>query len=276
MSATLFGVPASHPSLAAELMLRHKRVAFRRIDLVFVLHRAMVRGLGFSRSTVPALRIGGARVQGTRDISAALDRLEPRRPLFPADPERRRAVAEAEAWGDTELQPVARRLIWAGLKRDRSTVASYLEGAHSPVPVAVAERTAAPIILAAARLNKAEDPNLRSDLAELPRLLDRADSLLNQGTIGARSSMRPTSRSPRAPLSWPAWTTFGRSWKGGPCWSTQPARRPGGRAACHGSFPPPGCPPEQDRAHSVRSGPYGATRYPWKLQLHSGRPMSER
>ena len=46
MSATLFGVPASHPSLAAELMLRHKRIAFRRIDLVFVLHRAMVRGLG--------------------------------------------------------------------------------------------------------------------------------------------------------------------------------------------------------------------------------------
>jgi hypothetical protein len=27
MSATLFGVPASHPSLAAELMLRHKRIA---------------------------------------------------------------------------------------------------------------------------------------------------------------------------------------------------------------------------------------------------------
>ena len=82
-------------------MLRHKRIAFRRIDLVFVLHRAMVRGLGFSSPTVPALRIGGARVQGTRDISAALDRLEPRRPLFPADPEHRRAVAETEAWGDT-------------------------------------------------------------------------------------------------------------------------------------------------------------------------------
>ena len=93
-------------------------------------------------------------------------------------------MAETEAWGDTELQPVARRLIWAGLKRDRSTVASYLEGAHSPIPVAVAERTAAPIILAAARLNKAEDPNVRSDLAELPRLLDRVDSLLDQGTIG--------------------------------------------------------------------------------------------
>ena len=93
-------------------------------------------------------------------------------------------MAEAEAWGDTELQPVARRLIWAGLKRDRSTVASYLEGAHSPIPVALAERTAAPIILAAARLNKAEDAKVRSDLAELPRLLDRVDSLLDQGTIG--------------------------------------------------------------------------------------------
>ena len=39
MRATLFGVPASHPTLAAELMLRRKGVDFRRVDLVTAAHR---------------------------------------------------------------------------------------------------------------------------------------------------------------------------------------------------------------------------------------------
>ena len=126
MSATLFAVPASHPSLAAELMPRHKEIEHRRIDLVTALHRILVRGLGFPGSTVPALRIDGAHVQGTRDISAALDTLRAERPLFPADPDRRRAVVEAESWGDTAYQPLPRRLIWAGLKRDRATIGAGL------------------------------------------------------------------------------------------------------------------------------------------------------
>ena len=184
MSATLFAVPASHPSLAAELMLRHKGIPYRRIDLISVLHRFLVRGLGFPAATVPALRIEGARVQGTREIALALDALHPEPPLFPADPEHRRAVAEAEAWGDAILQPVARRLIWAGLKRDRSTVGTYLEGARTGIPVGVAERTVAPIVAAAVRANQASDANARRDLAQLPGLFDRVDGLLEQGTIG--------------------------------------------------------------------------------------------
>jgi glutathione S-transferase len=184
MKATLFGVPASHPSLTAELMLRHKGIEYRRIDLVSALHRVLVRGLGFASGTVPALRIDGARLQGTREIAAALDARGPGPPLFPADPERRRAVADAEAWGDIVLQPVPRRLIWAGLKRERSTVATYLEGARTGIPVAVAERTVPPIIHLAASVNQADDANVRRDLAALPGLLDRVDALLDAGTIG--------------------------------------------------------------------------------------------
>ncbi|MEA2365653.1 MAG: hypothetical protein QOI32_1165, partial [Thermoleophilaceae bacterium] len=55
MRATLFGVPASHPSLAAELMLQHKGVDYRRIDLVTAAHRGLLRALGFPRKTVPAM-----------------------------------------------------------------------------------------------------------------------------------------------------------------------------------------------------------------------------
>ena len=184
MRATLFGVPASHPSLAAELMLRHKGVDYRRIDLVTAAHRGIVRALGFPRMTVPALRIGGAKVQGTRQIALALDALVPSPPLFPADPERRREVEAAEEWGDELLQPAARRLIWAGLKHDRSTAATYLERAKLGVPTAVAARTIAPIAAASRRFNHANDDTARRDLAALPGMIARVDELIEQGVIG--------------------------------------------------------------------------------------------
>jgi glutathione S-transferase len=184
VSATLFAVPGSHPSLAAELMLRHKGVSYRRIDFVAVAHRGLLRALGFKGITVPALRLDGERVQGTRAIAAALDArgAEPR--LFPADPGARSAVEEAEAWGDQVFQPVPRRLVWGALRRDRSTIRTYLEGARLGVPVAVAARVAAPVIRSAASVNKATDDNVKADLAALPGLLDHIDGLLRAGTIG--------------------------------------------------------------------------------------------
>ncbi len=44
MAATLFSVPDSHPSIAAMLMLDHKRIGYRRIDFVPPLHGLGVRG----------------------------------------------------------------------------------------------------------------------------------------------------------------------------------------------------------------------------------------
>lgn len=184
MKATLFAVPASHPSLAAELMLRLKGVDYRRVDLVAVVHRGVLRVLGFPGITVPALRLEGKRVQGTREIAAALDALRPDPPLLPADPDQRRAVTEAEEWGDKQFQPVPRRLVWAALRRDRSTMATYLAGAKLGVPVPVAARMGPPVIRAAARANEATDENVRKDLADLPALLDHIDALLAAGTIG--------------------------------------------------------------------------------------------
>jgi len=182
--ATLFGVPASHPSLAAELMLRHKGVDYRRIDLVTAAHRGLLRALGFSGKTVPAVRLGGAKLQGTKQIALALDALVPSPRLFPADPERRGAVEAAESWGDEVLQPAARRLIWAALKHDRSTAATYLEGAKLGIPTALAARTIAPVAAAARRLNHATDQAARRDLEALPAMVERVDGLIEEGVIG--------------------------------------------------------------------------------------------
>ena len=184
MRATLFGVPASHPSLAAELMLRHKGVEYRRVDLVNAAHRTVLRAMGFPRKRVPAMRLQGAKVQGTTAIARALDALVPSPPLFPADPERRRAVEEAESWGDEVLQPVPRRLIWNALKHDRSTLVTYLEGSKTGIPTPIATRTAAPIVAVSRRFNRATDDAVRRDLAALPGLIDRVDELIQEGVIG--------------------------------------------------------------------------------------------
>jgi hypothetical protein len=61
--------------------------------------------------TVPALEVDGQRVKTNRAISRFLDELRPDPPLFPADGDRRRAVEEAERWGDDVFQMAARRVV---------------------------------------------------------------------------------------------------------------------------------------------------------------------
>jgi glutathione S-transferase len=184
MRATLFGIPSSHPSLTGQLMLEHKGVQVRRIDLVAGAHRAVLRAMGFPGKTVPAIKIDGAKVQGTTKIALALDALIPEAPLFPRDPDRRREVEQAEAWGNEVLQPVPRRLVWNGVGHDRSTLGTYLEGAKLGIPVPVAARVAPPIAMLARRLNHATDENAARDLAALPGMLDRVDELIERGVIG--------------------------------------------------------------------------------------------
>jgi glutathione S-transferase len=180
----LFGVPASHPTLAAELMVRHKGIPYERIDLVAAVHKPLVRGLGFPGTTVPALLLDGRHLQGSRTISRALDALVPEPPLFPAEPARRAEVERAELWGDLVLQPAARRLAWAALKRDHSTIGSFLEGARTGIPLGLAVRMAPPVVLVAAHLNRAGTRAQRRDLAALPQMLDSVDALVERGVVG--------------------------------------------------------------------------------------------
>jgi glutathione S-transferase len=182
--ATLFGIASSHPSLAGQLMLEHKGVEFRRVDLVPGAHRAILRALGFPGKTVPAIKLEGAKLQGTTQIALALDALISERPLFPRDPERRREVEQAEAWGNEVLQPVPRRLVWNGVGRDRSELGTYLEGAKLGIPIPIAKRVAPPVAKLARRLNRATDEAAERDLAGLPGMLDRVDELIERGVIG--------------------------------------------------------------------------------------------
>src|SRR5947209_4576465 len=165
-------------------MLEHKGIDYKRVDLIAALHRPLLRARGFKALTVPALKIDGRRIQGTRNISRALDEIDPTPPLFPADPARRAAVEEAERWGDEALQPVPRRLTWWAIKRDRSAGRSFLEGARLGIPVGLAARTARPIIWMSVRLNEANDEAVRDDLAALPGMLDKVDEWIAEGVLG--------------------------------------------------------------------------------------------
>ena len=183
MDARLFVIPASHPAIAAGLMLEHKGIAYKRTDLLPVISKGALRAFGFPGTTVPALKIDGSKVQGSRQIARELERLRPEPPLFPEDAEQRAAVEEAERFGDEELQHPIRQILWWGLKTDKAPLRSYSEGAKLGLPISLAMKTAAPVVALSAHFNEASDENARAGLGALPALLDKVDEWVNAGVL---------------------------------------------------------------------------------------------
>jgi glutathione S-transferase len=183
VEARLYVIPASHPSIAAALMLEHKGIPYKRTDLMPVVSKAVLRAVGFPGLTVPALKVDGTKVQGSREIARELDRLRPEPPLFPADPERRAEVEEAERFGDEELQHPIRQLLWWSIKRNRDSLHSYSEGAKLGVPIGLAVKTGGPLVALSARFNEASDENAQRALEALPALLDRVDAWVEGGLL---------------------------------------------------------------------------------------------
>ncbi|HEX5984804.1 MAG TPA: glutathione S-transferase N-terminal domain-containing protein [Solirubrobacterales bacterium] len=183
MKARLYVIPASHPSIAAQLMLEHKGIDYKRTDLLPVISKGVLRAAGFPGITVPALKVDGDKVQGSRQIARELERLRPEPPLFPADAEKRAAVEEAERFGDEELQHPVRQILWWGIKKDRQPLRSYSEGARLGAPLGLLMKTAAPIVALSARFNEASDENARRAVAALPAMLDRIDAWIESGVL---------------------------------------------------------------------------------------------
>lgn len=181
----LYGIPLSHPVLAARAMLDRKGLDYRYVELMAGAHPPSLWALGFRRITVPALRLrDGRRVQGSLAIARALDELVPDPPLYPADPEARAAAEAAERWGEAVLQPIPRRLTRWGLRsslRQRQWFADV--GTPLPAP-ALMGRLLSPLATLFALLAKADDHTVHSDVTRLPALLDEVDRLLAAGVIG--------------------------------------------------------------------------------------------
>ena len=186
MSVELYVVPGSNASLTGRLMLDHKGIAYERKDLVPGAHVPLLKARGFPGITVPALRLDGRKIQGTRDIARALDELRPEPPLLPADPARRRAVEEAEALGEGPLQHAARRLLYGAARRDPSSFTSVILGQESglgPVARAIVRAGARGIVWAATQGHGATDEACREAIAALPDMLDRVDRWIEEGVL---------------------------------------------------------------------------------------------
>lgn len=203
---SLYVIPGSHACRSAMLMLDHKRVPWRRVDVVTVLHPLAVRLLGFEGGrerrtaggrrplalrmgdhlgTVPALAMDGERVSTNRLIARVLDERHPDRPLFPADPEKRRAVEEVERWANDPFQMAARRILAAAVGDD---IAAFSRSAangrmgHLLYKHALTRRLVLPRL---ARFAFAVDPGSIDDiLADLHPMLDKIDGWIAGGILG--------------------------------------------------------------------------------------------
>lgn len=203
---TLYVIPGSHACRSAMLMLAHKQVPYRRVDIPTGLHPVAVSMIGFDAGgerrvagehrtralrggdrlgTVPALAVNGARVSTNRGIARFLDERHPEPPLLPADPARRRAVEEAERWANETLQMAARRIHGGQAARDpaalsRDTADGRL--GHLLYRRALARRLIIPLI--ARKVFAADEASEREILAELPAMLDRIDAWIADGVLG--------------------------------------------------------------------------------------------
>jgi len=182
--ATLFSLPGSHPAASVKLMLDFKGIDYKTVDLMPLMHKAVVRAAGFPGTTVPALKFNGERLQGSVDIARALDRLVPEPLLLPADEESRKQVLIAEAFGEAELQHAVRQILWNAVRRQPKSIATFLEGSNLPLPPKVAAYTSGPIIWGEYKVNDSTDENVRNNLAALPGWLDRLDAWVADGTLG--------------------------------------------------------------------------------------------
>lgn len=185
--ATLFSLPGSHPAVSVKLMLDYKGIEYKTVDLMPLMHKAVVRAAGFPGTTVPALKFNGEKLQGSVDIARALDRIVPEPPLLPADEEARKQVLMAEAFGEAELQHAVRQILWNAVRRQPKSIATFLEGSNLPLPPKIAAYTSGPIIWGEYKVNDSTDENVQANLAALPGWLDRLDAWVADGALGAET-----------------------------------------------------------------------------------------
>jgi glutathione S-transferase len=182
MGIKLYGTLPSPPSHTVRLELEAKGLTYKPIWLLPGLHPVLLRTRGFRGATVPAIKLDGRRVQGSRAISRALEELQPEPPLFPGDPEKRLEVEEAERWGDEVLQDVPRRIIrWLSVHRPETRLMIARE-IGVPLPKLAAWINAPTARYMANKVGSNEE--IQNAIRLVPEALDHVDELISTGVIG--------------------------------------------------------------------------------------------
>jgi len=201
-AAKVYVIVGSHACRTATLMLEYKRIPYRLIELPTGAHPLLVRAAGFPGNetpiravdgsthrqlamldrlgTVPALLLDGEHIQTNREIARHLERVSPQPPLFPLEPVRRRAVEQAERWGDEVLQMAARRLLLAtpvGELRERGA-----RGRLGPL-LTRSDWLRGVLARRAGKAFRAGERNADDLLRAVPPLLDTVDGWVEQGVL---------------------------------------------------------------------------------------------
>ncbi|MCW2924224.1 MAG: Glutathione S-transferase domain protein [Thermoleophilia bacterium] len=184
---TLYGFPGSNACLTAELLLEHAGVAYREHRVKPGPHALGMRLRGFSRETVPAIRVGThLKVQGTRPIASWIAQAFPDAHLLPEDPVLRERVLAAEHDGE-RLQNAARRTVYV-LAQDRPGVIRPLIDANfGRFPGVVRGGLTRAMVFAASKGKGASRARLDSDLTRMAELLDGFDALVEEGVLGSET-----------------------------------------------------------------------------------------
>jgi glutathione S-transferase len=182
MEVTLYGMSISHPSRAAALMLRHKGIKPRMVNIPPGSQQLLMRAYGFGHGTVPGLQLDGRRVQGSVAISRALDEVQPEPPLFPSEPKLRVAVEDAERWGERTYQPVPRRIFRWAISVDRDLRTDLARRTGVPTP-ALASLLFWPVSQVYVRIEGGGEAAARRDVAAVPEHVAHVDELIAAGTL---------------------------------------------------------------------------------------------
>lgn len=177
----LYMINGSAPSQTARLMLEHKAIEHRCKHLMVGPHAFAMPPRGFEMMTVPAMKIDGRCVQGSRVIARTLDELQPQPQLFPTEPHRRTMVVEAERRGE-ELQDAVRRIVLCAARRD-SSVFGGVYGHPNRMLRPIQRLTQGLVVRLASAGHHASDFVGEEDLAGLPARLDQIDAWIRQGLL---------------------------------------------------------------------------------------------
>jgi glutathione S-transferase len=180
----LYMFPGSNSVYTVRLMLDHKNIEYRAKRMMPGLHAVTLLLRGFPTMGAPALKVGERRVQGSRWIARALDELFPGTPaLFPADPAARKAVKDAERWGE-DLQNATRRIFYCIARRDMGAFRSLMTAERGIVMRPVLKLAAPLVVRLATGAHRANDEAGEEDLELLPERLDQIDAWIEEGLLG--------------------------------------------------------------------------------------------
>ena len=184
MNVRLFVVNGSHPCATVEAALQLKKIPYKVTEFPPPMHMALMP-LVSGKRTVPAIRIDGEKISGSRAVLRRLDELVPDPALYPADADARAKVIAAEAWGDDVLQSLVRRVLWPTFKANPAAMATFNTGSKLPaIPIPVLKAIAPVATRIEMKANAASASTYPEDLRSLPALLDRVDALIAEGVLG--------------------------------------------------------------------------------------------